>query len=716
MRPFPGDMPPPPPRRPRGASDNDDLRTAFQHPAGPQMTTYFMGDESVVDAALEQSLAGFATGRRDHRKQHGAAAPSEQAPGNPSKHGSLGHDRESSAASDMSEADTHADDISLVSEPTSNRANTAAPTNLSQPMTPLMLATPGPASAISGISSRRNSLTASLSDEIGSQALTMSLELEPEQSSGMMDSGCAPQLVMPSIKMPSRRPFTDEGKRIGRLKVLVAGDSGVGKTALIKAMVQSCKHIVHVDPIVPQSSLPGQRSSPRRGRSKSLKTSTSTGQTSEIFASTKPYPEWWSDLDDSRLLKRRKSMGDFVLDRNICFIDTPGYSDGASSMDMIAPVIRYVESHFEKVQSNATPDPEILNMLGGDGGNQVDVVFYLIQNKPKPADLKYLQLLAPLTNVIPLLAQSDTMTPEAIAQSKARIRSEMMEAGIRPFSFNTPSSRLYGDLEPAYPYAVSSTAGSDHDIMDASLLMSPDYVQPLVQSELVTLVEQVFCENGASWLRHAAAKKYLQWKADKPPAPQELYKPLNMPGGPSMSLVAAGRLTSPLGATSQYSLARIADHTQREERLAQIRLANWASDLQRSLTNERARYEALARGERAIWLTEKLNECVQDGSLVPVGGRDWDRDRSVSRLREKIKRKLTRSRSQSASTTMQHQDPLGLLQVAADLKANSWVALEVLGGVGVLGGVAVWVSRQGWHVSAVGWAAEQWYELWNGDK
>ena len=47
---------------------------------------------------------------------------------------------------------------------------------------------------------------------------------------------------------------------------------------------------------------------------------------------------------------------------------------------MITPVIRYVESHFEKVQSNASPDSEVLNMLGGDGGSQVDVVFYLIQN------------------------------------------------------------------------------------------------------------------------------------------------------------------------------------------------------------------------------------------------------------------------------------------------------------------------------------------------
>lgn len=47
-------------------------------------------------------------------------------------------------------------------------------------------------------------------------------------------------------------------------------------------------------------------------------------------------------------------------------------------MESITPVIRFVESHFEKVHSNTSPDAEILNMLGGDGGSQVDVVFYLV--------------------------------------------------------------------------------------------------------------------------------------------------------------------------------------------------------------------------------------------------------------------------------------------------------------------------------------------------
>ncbi|POS77056.1 hypothetical protein DHEL01_v204555 [Diaporthe helianthi] len=692
MRPFPGDPGPPPRRTARGA--DGDLPTAFRHPAAAaqqqHINSYFIGSEDAVDAALQQSLASFTAGGRDHRKP------------DPPKHSAVPSDCESISTSDPADAD----DISLISDAGPSRLNLPDPiSNLSQPITPLMLATPGSPSAIS------DTMSVSFSEDVASQALSMSQDLEPMDASEMMDSGSAPQLVMPSIKMPSRRPFTDGGKRLGRLKVLVAGDSGVGKTSLIKALVQSCEHIVHVDPIAPQSNaLLSQSTSIRRGRSRSSRIQTRTAEISEIFASTKPYPEWWSDLDDFQLLKRRKIVDDTILDRNICFIDTPGYSDGASSMESITPVIRYVESQFEKVQSNASPDAEMLNMLGGDGGSQVDLVFYLVQKKLKPADIKYLQLLASLTNVIPLVAKSDNMTPEDVAQTKLQIRSELMGAGVRPFSFTLSSTAICGDNEPKYPFAISSTPGSDHDIMDASLLMSPDYVQPLMQSELSNVVDQVFCENGASWLRHAAAKKFIQWKnAENSSRPKALYEPMGLPASPPMPLVATGSLSSPVGATAQYSLARIADHTQREERLAQIRLANWASELQRSLANERARYDALARGERAIWLTEKIHECVQDGELVP-----WaDRDRSVSRPGDRPGRKTGRGRYYSTSTT-QHQDPLGLLHVAARLKANGWVALEILGGVGILGGAAVWLAGQEWPI--VEWAVYQWSAFRGGGK
>ncbi len=62
-------------------------------------------------------------------------------------------------------------------------------------------------------------------DEATSQAIVSSEEEDEYSISGLQDS--APQLIMPSIQMPSRRPFTERGKATGRLKILIAGDSGM---------------------------------------------------------------------------------------------------------------------------------------------------------------------------------------------------------------------------------------------------------------------------------------------------------------------------------------------------------------------------------------------------------------------------------------------------------------------------------------------------------
>lgn len=286
------------------------------------------------------------------------------------------------------------------------------------------------------------------------------------------------------------------------------------------------------------------------------------------------------------------------------------------------------------------------------------------------------------------------MTTEAITQRKSQIRSELTEAGIRPFPFKGEST---------WPYAVSSLAGSDHDIMDASVLMSPDYVQPLVTSELTTLVEQVFCENGASWLRHAAAQKYVQWKRSQNfPQPRGLPRLLGMPAG--NSLVATGLRT--------YPQPRTVDNQQQHERLARVQMANWASNLQRSLRKEQAQFEALAHRERADWLLRKLSEEYGEGRLGAVEDSDY---RGLS-LHDKKKTRLSRNRKQQGTSTELHQDPLGLVQVTANMKARSWDAVQLLGSLGLLGGLAFWATKQGWYVQAIGWAVESWNALWHTER
>ncbi|KAK4143645.1 uncharacterized protein C8A04DRAFT_28637 [Dichotomopilus funicola] len=892
MRPLPGDDAH---ARPR-ASDDDGLST-FRLPSAPQMT-YSLGDESTISSSSSPHHPGPSAPPhrrvKDHHKPVTPAAvpppPPLRAehPGRqqrlPSHHDfERNRDREAATASARPSSSSSSSKAPVVDHPhrlahrhghdghddfdvSSPFPRPADTPSLSQPLTPVLFpSSTGPASALSSVSSRRNSLC--LSDDLAScppstndgnggdnrsemndndvavedeDAESMhayvgehgggreghalggvNVSGETSTQSSMMDSGSAPQLVMPSIKMPSRRPFTDDGKRMGRLKLLIAGDSGVGKTSLIKAVVQSCEHIVHVDPITPfgllgagsavsavhrnrQRAGSGNGSSRRQQQQQQQQRGSSIrpGQITEIYASTKPYPEWWSEVDDLSVLGRKKSMGDAVLDRNICFVDTPGYGSGSSSLDTITPVTQYIEAHWQRINANLLSDGDLLNLIGGEGGVQVDAVLYLVSNRLRPVDIEYLRQVAPLTNIIILLAQSDLMSAEQVAASKAQIQSQLKEVGIRLFNFSDDQGI----------YAISSATGSDHDTMDASLLMSSDYVQPLIPTELSTLVSQVFSPTGITHLRHSVARKYLHWRnpdstnlpslfSSRPPSllsrtqtapliPNQQLSSFSSPA-PSPSPLSPSLNPAPASVGTSYALARLADHTHREERLAQVRLANWAADLQKSIAREREQYAALARGERAVWLAERMGECVRDGGLegLPPSGQVVVAERGLQRQNHQqqaghkrghrsssgsnelaIPSGRRRSRrqdlgygndtngsekyigtmtmtgtSQSQNQTQLHaashprqrnrQDPLGLLEVADELRHKGLIALEVLGSLSVLGGLALWVTKHYLYVqsppgyggyaggaggggggvgSGLGWLVGEWDRFWNG--
>lgn len=98
----------------------------------------------------------------------------------------------------------------------------------------------------------------------------------------------------------------------------------------------------------------------------------------EIYASTKPYPSWWSDLEESRILRRRKSVGDLVLERNLCFVDT-------SSSTKIEHIIRYTEQQLDLAMSCVTAiGHDFAGLLSGRGGSQVNVILYLISKGEQP--------------------------------------------------------------------------------------------------------------------------------------------------------------------------------------------------------------------------------------------------------------------------------------------------------------------------------------------
>ncbi|KAL4870186.1 hypothetical protein BDV12DRAFT_195563 [Aspergillus spectabilis] len=525
----------------------------------------------------------------------------------------------------------------------------------------------------------------SITDDLSSQAV----------ASGDEDEGCHPafnqvsdsmsQLIMPSITMPSRRPFTEKGRALGRVKLLLAGASGSGKTSLIKSIVQISEDIVHVDSFdEPLSSL----SISHRGRSSrtSYRPTHPPAHISEIYASSKPYPSWWSDLEDSRVLRRRKSTGEIVLERNICFVDTP--DSWLSLSGQTDSIIQYMSQQLLRATSALDgSNADFQNLLAGNGGSQVDTILFLVSQETLPCDVECISRLSAWTNVIPLIAKSDLLTPDQILNLKYAFHEKAATASLKPFHLFEDAST---DIDEP-PFAVSSAKSNDDSIMDASTLMSPDYVQPLVSSDLAPLVQSLFDRENTAWLRHSAAKKLAQRQ-------REMISRRQVP----LQNSALSFSSSPYGLAPSYAMARVSDYSRHEEKRARIQLAKWASDLQQSLQNERDRYVALAKGERAVWLTERLGECVVDGTLVPVTQTSGLCGLRVPSDKSKGGVLIRTQNGQSVEyhiANISPLDPLGVVRWSEDLKQRGWAIVQIVGSFGVVGGLALWLAKT-WGLSS----------------
>ncbi|KAE8134882.1 hypothetical protein BDV38DRAFT_273262 [Aspergillus pseudotamarii] len=495
-----------------------------------------------------------------------------------------------------------------ISLPSSDRTSPRplTPSNLSNPDDPSFSLPSSPKSFSN--QSLRHLDDISITDDISSEIVASGEEDNnfPTPSNTCLDS--ASQLVMPSIRMPSRRPFTERGKSLGRLKVLIAGASGTGKTSLIKSIVQACEDIVHVDPF---PSLPLSKSTRSPGSSShSFQTRSSPPSITEIYASTKPYP----------LLRAMTSLN--------------------------------------------SANHDFQNMLAGNGGAQVDTVLYLISE-----DIESIRKLCDWTNVIPVISKSDLLSCSRVSALKSTFHKQAQEANIKPFLFGDVSLGEVNGLNVQCPFAVSSAKSDDDDVMDASTLMSPDYVQPLMASELMILVQMLFDRENITWMRHLSAKKLALRQQEQSYWQQDGLPNDVLPGGHTLR-----------GGSSSYTMARISDYTRHEERLARVQLARWASDLQQSLRNERERYATIARGDRAVWLTERLGECVVDGSLVPISqtpgfcGLGVPAEKAGSGI---LVRTQNGKRVECRIARISPHDPLGLVWWSEDLKRRGWAIIQI---------------------------------------
>lgn len=312
-----------------------------------------------------------------------------------------------------------------------------------------------------------------------------------------------------------------------------------------------------------------------------------------------------------------------------------------------------------------------------------------------------MQALSELGNVVPLISKADLLSPDRTEALKVEVRSKFKIDALPKLPWFNASDQEDQRQDTSSPYTVSSITGPDHETMDASLLMSPDYIQPLVPSELALLVQHIFQTDIISYLRYSAARKLITWQGNytcltdpanpttsplafSPPVSSLALQHSNPASKSGMPLPPGSDLSESMTSNSQ-AMTRLAEHTRQEERLAQVRLEKWASDLQSSLQRERERFEKLVKGDRAIWLVERLGEEAKDGglgiitnssgALIKAGSGDDEDATDWLRTRNPM------------------HDPLGLLKWKESAKIRGWVALQVVGSVGVIGGLAYWLTR-----------------------
>ncbi|KAG5364542.1 hypothetical protein CKK34_3351 [Yarrowia sp. E02] len=335
-----------------------------------------------------------------------------------------------------------------------------------------------------------------------------------------------PQFIMPTIPLTSRRPFTETGLRLGKLRVMVAGQKHSGKSALIRSFVQQCQDIVYVDAAAPLvTPLP---------RSKAARTFHEPVMW-ETQASTRPSPVFenmGSVSESSTLTATDNSLS--TLDFNVSFVEC-----SQQSGDWLDHATAYLEQQLQRTSHMVNPmSPNCSKiMMTSSGMDNVDVCLFLLSKPPDAEQLEQMRVLSSFVPLIPLVSKSDSLSDRKLAALKLRILRDMEKEGIQPFAFDfsvpdilsvfEESDLLSSDDDehpprltslttplirrsttPQYPFSVSSVAELE---LDASVLMNPSYTPKLVASDLDVLCTQLFSEKGASWLRYKAGQQFISW-------------------------------------------------------------------------------------------------------------------------------------------------------------------------------------------------------------
>lgn len=231
----------------------------------------------------------------------------------------------------------------------------------------------------------------------------------------------------------SRKLRARPATTFGKFRIQVAGDSGIGKTTLVKQLLSSGEILISEPPIfIPAKSLHNIHIPLVEYRASTLHP-------------VSVYPE------EDRF--------------NINLIDTPGYSASVDAGGIIDAVTGYCEAQFEttvSLFSDKISSTQLFRFLSGSSGahSHIDVCLYCLLHRVTECDIKYMRHLSEFVTVIPVFIKSDTMTRDEAFAAKKNLVKQLDEEKISFFGFGlTPEEMIVladSKVEGAPPLVVSS--------------------------------------------------------------------------------------------------------------------------------------------------------------------------------------------------------------------------------------------------------------------
>ncbi|PNS15334.1 hypothetical protein CAC42_2669 [Sphaceloma murrayae] len=527
-------------------------------------------------------------------------------------------------------------------------------------------------------------------DDSSSQALLSSSGEEDEEDvtgdSQPLPIAVGPQLVMPSVRLPTRRPFTERGRQLGRMRILVARRRSCEKADLIDRIIENCADIVHADsprPIYGPSGV----------------------MYNETRCSTKALAAWTSEAANKVQKSRRQSLDNSLLERNISFVGgSVNIVDDTNGRETDT-LVQYVEDGFRRtLNTKDLDDTELLSMLTNGGGLYPDVVLYELIDTDE-TDFRMLARLSAVTNVC-LVSREDTKPKAGFGFIKEGLDS----VGAHCISLDSIEDQLTATNRPLL-------LSGDSDLLTANLL------SPLM----------------AERLRYTATQKLLTWRRSQgasqsaPPSPlpnlsnlpsdldlssllpthpcstisspsgvlvpfadSSFYQPAAATIGSASPALSGHTIDSASRPNSALALATLGEPRHSEDaEIKEVRLAQWALDLQKSLEEDRRRQAARWTGV----------DARVDCGAEPQGQRDGSQG-AVVRCASREVRGRSRRRRTRASTCEDVCDPLGILRMGQSFRRDGLpMVLRIVGIGGAVGTVALWVVGHwecvgnwfGWH-------------------